>query len=179
MRVALVAHGYPPELEGGTEKSVRALAHGLVRDGVEVLVVAGSMEHEGGFRTSAAEDPVPGTGRVVRVHRIHRADLFFDHWQKSASVRVAEAFRRILRDERPDLVHVHHWIRLTRDLVACATAEGVPAAVTLHDLWTSCLVTFRVRPDTKEFCEAPLAPSPCLDCAALVPPRTPWVSGMA
>jgi glycosyltransferase involved in cell wall biosynthesis len=134
------------------------------------------MQHQEGFRTSIEEDPVPESDAVLRVRRIHRADLFFDHWQKSASARVAEAFRSILREERPDIVHVNHWIRLSRDLVACAAWEGIPAVVTLHDHWTSCLVTFRVRPDTKEFCEVPLAPSPCLACAAQVPPRTPWIT---
>ena len=177
MKVCLVAHGYPPELVGGTETSVQSLARGLVQRGIEVVVVAGSMQYEQGFRTSADEDaPAALEGKSVRVRRIHRADLYFDHWQKSGSVKAARAFRTILQEERPDLVHVHHWIRLSRDLVANAAELGIPACVTLHDLWTSCLVTFRVRPDTGEFCEVPLAPDPCLACAALLPPRTPWVT---
>jgi len=170
MKILLAAHGYPPELVGGTEVSLQSLARGLAARGHAVVVVAGSMQHEQGFRRSLAQDG------PVRVHRIHRADLYFDHWQKSASARAAQAFTDVLREERPDLVHVHHWIRLTRDLVFLAAAEGIPAVVTLHDLWTSCLVTFRVRPDTKEFCEARLGPDPCLACARHVPPRTPWVS---
>ena len=174
MKVCLVAHGYPPELLGGTEQAVQGLARGLVAGGDEVVVVAGSLDHGPQFRISEATDEVDG--RPFRVVRLHRGDLYFDHWQKSASTPVAEAFREILRVEQPDVVHVHHWIRLSRDLVATAAALGIPAVVTLHDLWTSCLVTFRVKPDTREFCEASLAPNPCLDCAKLVPPRTPWVS---
>ena len=170
MKVCLVAHGYPPELVGGTEVSVQRLARGLAAAGDDVIVVAGSIRHEDGFRVSEERDG------DVRVLRIHRADLYFEHWQKAASTRVAEAFGRILEDEGVDLVHVHHWIRLTRDLVAVAAGAGVPAVVSLHDLWTSCLVTFRVPPGTSEFCEAPLGPSPCLTCAQRVPPRTPWVS---
>jgi glycosyltransferase involved in cell wall biosynthesis len=176
MRILLVAHGYPPELEGGTEKSVQGLAHGLARRGHEVSVCAGSMDHAQGFQKSLAEDVDPESGARIAVHRIHRADLYFDHWQKSASSAVGAAFREILREVKPELVHVNHWIRLTRDLVRIAAEEHVPAVASLHDHWASCLITFRVRPDTKEFCEATLAPSPCLDCAALVPPRTPWVS---
>jgi len=175
MKVLLALHGYPPELVGGTEKACQDLARGLAAQGVEVVVVAGSMQHEGGFRTSEASEEVPGA-KPIRIVRIHRADLFFDHWQKSTSARVAGEFQRILRVEKPDLVHVHHWIRLTRDLVYRAALEAIPSVVTLHDLWTSCLITFRVRPDTGKFCEATLGPLPCLDCAALVPPRTPWVS---
>ena len=173
MKVALALHGYPPELLGGTESIVRALAHGLVREGHEVVVIAGTIRHEQGFRRSLELDEEGA--RPIRVHKIHRDDLFFDHWQKSASARASLAFRDILREEKPDLVHVHHWIRLSRDLVHRAALEGIPAVVTLHDLWTSCLVTFRVRPESGEFCESRLGPSPCLACAARVPPRTPWL----
>jgi glycosyltransferase involved in cell wall biosynthesis len=181
VKVALVVHGYPPELLGGTESTVRTLAHGLVRAGLEVVVVAGTLQHEQGFRRSLELDPVEGAGpssgvNPIRVHKIHRADLFFDHWQKSASARASLAFRDVLREERPDLVHVHHWIRLSRDLVHRAALEKIPAVVTLHDLWTTCLVTFRVKPESGEFCEAKLGPSPCITCAARVPPRTPWNS---
>lgn len=176
MKVALVLHGYPPELMGGTESSVRTLAHGLARAGLDVVVVAGTVQHEQGFRRSLELDRVGPDGPSLRVHKIHRADLFFDHWQKSASARASLAFRDILREERPDLVHVHHWIRLSRDLVHRAALERIPAVATLHDLWTTCLVTFRVRPDSGEFCHVKLGPSPCLACAALVPPRTPWSS---
>jgi glycosyltransferase involved in cell wall biosynthesis len=177
VKVLLATHGYPPELVGGTENVVRALAHGLVRHGLEVVVVAGTLQHEQGFRRSLEIDAGAGVPeRPIRVHKIHRADLFFDHWQKSASAQASLAFRDVLREERPDVVHVHHWIRLSRDLVHRAALEGVPAVATLHDLWTSCLVTFRVRPDTGEFCAVRLAPSPCLKCASFVPPRTPWLS---
>jgi glycosyltransferase involved in cell wall biosynthesis len=170
---------------GGTESATRALAHGLVRHGHEAVIVAGTLRHEQGFRRSLELDHVAGHasgapseagGRAIRVHKIHRADLYFDHWQKSASARASLAFRDVLREERPDLVHVQHWIRLSRDLVQRAAQERIPSVVTLHDLWTTCLVTFRVKPESGEFCEAPLAPSPCIRCAAQVPPRTPWLS---
>ena len=174
MKIALALHGYPPELVGGTENAARTLAHGLAAHGHEVVVVAGTLRHEQGFRRSLELDE--GAARPIRVHRIHRADLYFDHWQKSASARASLAFRDVLREERPDLVHVQHWIRLSRDLVHRAALERIPAVVTLHDLWTTCLVTFRVKPESGEFCEAKLAPSPCIRCAAQVPPRTPWLS---
>lgn len=177
MKILLAAHGYPPELVGGTESATRALAHGLVRHGHEVVVVAGTLRHEQGFRRSLELDPVEGgAGGPIRVHKIHRADLYFDHWQKSGSARASVAFRDVLREERPELVHVQHWIRLSRDLVQRAALERIPSVVTLHDLWTTCLVTFRVKPESGEFCEVRLAPSPCIRCAAQVPPRTPWLS---
>jgi len=170
VKVVLALHGYPPELIGGTEAAVQALARGLVLCGHDVCVVAGSLAHGPAFRRTQ-ETQADG----VRVVRLHRSDLYFDHWQKSFSADVSEAFAEILAEERPDVLHVHHWIRLSRDLVAVGARAGVPAVITLHDYWPTCLVTFRVRPDTQEACGVDLAPDPCLACAALVPPRTPWL----
>lgn len=174
MKIALVLHGYPPELVGGTELSARTLAHNLVALGHEVVVIAGTMDWAPGFATTTSIDE--GAERPITVHRLHRGDLYFDHWHKSREPRVARAFAAALERERPDVVHVHHWVRLTDDLVAVAARLGVPAVVTLHDLWTTCLLTFRVRPDTRRFCELEQAPANCLDCAGVLRPRTPWVS---
>ena len=179
MKVLLALHGYPPELVGGTEDSTRALARALAAAGHEPVVVAGSMQWEGGLRRSLEEDADPASGRSYRVHRIHRADPYFDHWQKGAAPAAGRLFEEVLDEERPDLVHVHHWIRLSRDLVWRAARRGVPAVATLHDLWATCLVAFRVHPAERAFCRRPLDPAHCLDCAAHVPPRTPWLDAEA
>lgn len=172
MKVLLCVHGYPPELLGGTERSAQQLARGLAAAGHQVVVVAGSLEVAGQaeLRVSEASDG------AVRVLRLHRPDLYFDHWQKSRSVRVARELRRILQAERPDVVHVLHWLRLSRDLVACAAREGVPAVVSLNDSWVSCPLAFRVDPRTRASCERELSALGCSSCAGTLPPHTPWVS---
>jgi len=176
LRIALVVHGYPPELYGGTECTVQALARGLARTGHEPFVIAGTDRHAEPRRVSRSEDRDPESGRSFRVYRIHRSDLHYGHWTKGRSPHVGRAFEELLDTERPALVHVHHWVRLTSDLVVRAARRKLPGVVTLHDLATTCLVYFRVRPDTRAFCEAPLAPDPCLDCAASVFVATPWLS---
>ena len=171
MKVLLCVHGYPPEQLGGTERSAQQLARGLVARGHEVVVVAGSLEvaSEPGLRVSEASDG------DVRVLRLHRPDLYFDHWQKSRSVRVAQELRRILQEEQPDLLHVLHWLRLSRDLVVTAARAGVPAVVSLNDHWVGCPLTFRVDPRTRASCEQPLSALGCSSCAGSLPPHTPWV----
>ncbi|MCA8975114.1 MAG: glycosyltransferase [Planctomycetes bacterium] len=176
MKILLALQGFPPELMGGTENSARETAHALVRAGHEVVIVAGSDRWQDGFRLTEQEEIESRTGRVIRVFRIHRDDLYFCHWQKSLSVAVGRTFQEVLRRERPDLVHVHHWLRLSRDLVWRAAQEGIPAMVTLHDMWSTCLVCFRIRPDTRDICTTPLAASACTGCAAHLVPRTPWRS---
>ena len=172
MRIALVAHGYPPEQVGGVELATRDLARGLARTGASVLVVAGSLRRASAAREVERSEASDGEVRVVR---LQRGDLYFDHWHKSLAPGVARAFRTLLREFAPDVVHVQHWLRLSRDLVLAAARERVPAVVTLHDAWTSCPIAFRVRSDTRLPCESPVGPLPCIACAARVPPRTPWV----
>jgi glycosyltransferase involved in cell wall biosynthesis len=176
MKVLLAAAGYPPDVCGGTERSVQSLARGLLRAGHDVVVVAGTDRFEDGFRISEDSDADPVSGRTLRVHRIHRDDLFYEHWQKSLAPRVGRAFDDILRAERPDVVHVHHWVRLTRDLVHRATVLGFPTVLSLHDYAPSCLIVHRIRPSDLSFCRSKLGTDPCLSCAQPQRPGTPFVS---
>jgi len=107
--------------------------------------------------------------------RVQRGDLYYGHWHKAVHPGVARLLVELLARERTDVLHVNHWLRLTRDLVATAARQRVPAVLTLHDAVATCLVHQRIRPATWETCEVPLAPEPCLDCAASWPPRTPWL----
>ncbi len=175
MKVLLAVHGYPPELVGGTEGSAQTLARACARRGIEVMVVAGSLEHGESFRISESTDRDPDSGAGVRVRRFHRSDLYFDHWQKLHSPEVGEAFSALLEQWQPDVVHVMHWLRLSDDLVLRATRAGLPALVTLNDHLASCLLALRVHPVQQAACTKPYSPEACLPCASQLAPRTPWV----
>ena len=123
MKILLAVHGYPPELVGGTELGVQALARAAAAAGHEVTVLAGSVDHEPRFRVTEDTDHDPGSGASIAVRRFHRSDLYFDHWQKGCSVEVTHAFRELLSEVQPDVLHVEHWLRLSNDLVATAARE--------------------------------------------------------
>ena len=165
MKILLAVHGFPPENVGGTELYVQRLARSLVARGHEVYIVAGTMRYE-------EEDPraEPFEQDGLRGTFLLRADYYFDSWEKSYCARTAALFEEIVRREQPDLVHVHHWVRLSRNLVSRAARAGVPSVVTLHDLWSTCLICFRVKPD-HSFCTAELLPRNCLDCVG----TSPWM----
>lgn len=169
-----MAPGFPPDRRGGIEQSTRALARGLVLAGLEVAVFAGTDDSqvEAWPRIERLDD----NGHVVRVHRVHRSDLYYGHWQKRRSPEVGAWFERVLAEERPDVMHLHHWVRLSDDLVLRAAVAGVPAVVTLHDLWVSCPLFFRLRPGSLRPCDEPIGPEACVPCVATVGPPTPWVS---
>ena len=159
MKILQIAHGYPKELIGGTELYVARLARELKNEGHQVSVFVGSVDWREQFHTESFElDGVPGL-------RVHRNDLYFDRWDKGYNPLVSAALRRHLVEIRPDLVHLHHWIRLSTDLVGVAARLGIPAVVTAHDLYTTCPRVFRLRGEHgDEWCEAEMGEASCTNC---------------
>src|SRR5688572_15018241 len=161
MRILQVVHGFAPECRGGTESYVLEATLALRAAGHDVPVLAGSLEP----RTPAQIVTTEVGG--ISVTRLHRSGLFLDNWEKSYDPAAALLFEQVLADIRPDVVHVHHWIRLSRNLVEIAASRGIPAVVTLHDAMVSCPRVFRVREET--LCHRPLSVDSCLTCV----PRGP------
>lgn len=157
-RIGLVVHGQPPELVGGTERLVAELGAALAVRGDTVEIFSGSIEWRPEFEVVRDES---GSVPIVRVHR---HDLFFERWDKLENPFVERAFGKWLDGYKPDLVHVHHWARLSTRLVAVAAARGVPVVVTLHDLFSTCPRYHRVKADLS-FCDVPPGPDACRNCA--------------
>ncbi len=134
MKIAFVVHGFPPELSGGTERTVEALARAMQAQGHEVLVISGSLQ------VGPVGPPVDQLDELdqdgLRVVRLHRDDLYFESWFKCYHPGVSQTLSRLFAVERPDVVHVHHWLRLTSDTARLARATGAVTAVTLHDYFT-------------------------------------------
>lgn len=158
-RVLHVVHGFPPEVIGGTEAHVERLALAQRDGGHDARVFSGSLE----WRDHVAIED--GEHRGIPVRRVHRSDLYFDRWDKGYQPEVSRAFAAYLKEFAPQVVHVHHWIRLSTDLVALAARAGIPAVVTLHDLYPSCPRVFRLKGVAgDEACEVPLAKAECTPC---------------
>jgi glycosyltransferase involved in cell wall biosynthesis len=60
-------------------------------------------------------------------------------------------------------VHIHHWVRLTCNLIEVCDRVGIPAVVTLHDYYTSCPRAFRRRADDVA-CQRMLSAESCVSC---------------
>lgn len=163
MRILHALHGFPPEFFGGSELYVRALAKSQVQGGHVVEIVAGTNE-----------DGPPGCftseHQGLTVHRLRRSGLFHERWDHGDSPAETTLYWSLLEEFRPDLVHIHHWKRLSRDLVRVAQAMDIPTVLTLHDLFVTCPRVFRVRAG-ESFCERPLSAESCGDCV----PREDWM----
>jgi glycosyltransferase involved in cell wall biosynthesis len=157
MDVLHVIHQFPPESRGGSESYLFDVAQRQRQRGLDVQVLSGSKHARD--RVVVESGPVDG----LLVHRLHRDDLFFDHHAKMWHSDVEHVFAELLRRWRPKLLHVHHWVRLTCNLIAVARQEGVPAVATLHDYYTSCPRAFRRRSDDAA-CRRALSAASCGDC---------------
>lgn len=157
MKILHVVHNFPPEFVGGTEAYLSALVELQARNGLEVVVVAGS--EVSGHGVTAEE----WAGcRVIRLHHDANTERYSVHLQIP---RLVEEFGRILAAEKPDLLHVHHYLNLGMPLVGMANTHGIPAVVTLHDFTAVCPRFFLIRPDG-DFCgdAGPLTTERCFTC---------------
>ncbi|MFO0981681.1 MAG: glycosyltransferase [Planctomycetota bacterium] len=157
MRILQVVHGFPPEVAGGTERYVELITRELAARGHELSVIAGSID----WSERLTVDTTQHAG--VPVTRIHRNDLYFDFWDKSYHPRVEAIYEQLLRDAQPEVVHVHHWVRLTSTLARTAARLGSAVVATLHDLYVTCPRVFRVR-DQDLLCDEPMGVRACVPC---------------
>lgn len=157
MDVLHVIHQFPPESRGGSESYALDLAQRQRARGIEVEVLSGT-QHPAP-EVTVTEGEVDG----LIVHRLQRNDLFFDHHAKMWHPEVEARFEQFLRERMPRLVHVHHWVRLTCNLIEVCARVGIPAVVTLHDYYTSCPRAFRRRAGD-EACRRQLSVESCGDC---------------
>jgi glycosyltransferase involved in cell wall biosynthesis len=160
MRVMMVAQWFPPII-GGEEWHVLHLGQELVQRGHEVTVVTL-------FQPGLSEFEEVGGMRVHRIRgTVQRLDrLFLYDSRKSAAPlpdpELVAAFRRILAEEQPDVVHAHNW--LVHSFLPMKRISGARLVVTLHDFSLVC-----ARKDYMFLgatnCSGP-GPSKCLRCSA-------------
>ncbi|MCB9884309.1 MAG: glycosyltransferase [Planctomycetes bacterium] len=157
MDVLHLIHQFPPESRGGSESYVLDIARRQRAVGQDAQVLSGSKHWR--------DHVLVETGEVegIPVHRLHRSDQFFDFHAKMWHPEVEHQITELLQRWRPRLVHVHHWVRLTSNLVEICARLGIPAVVTLHDYYTSCPRAFRRRLNS-DACTRTLGAASCVSC---------------
>lgn len=163
MRVLQIVHGFPQEFVAGTETYCETLSRHLLARGHECVVLAGSGQRA--TKSTLATEAQDG----LLVTRYLRAEGQARSWRDEYDPEAEVLIRGLLSLGRPDIVHLHHWLSLTSNLVAICTEMGIPVVVTLHDVWTSCARVHRIRWDGS-YCAEQRDEAPCLTCVD----RGPW-----
>ncbi len=132
MKVLLVIHGYPPRYNAGSENYTQNLAHGLYEAGIDVVIFARD------------ENPF-----LPEYQLIHESDtqkpeipvILINHPRSNIRFRnehIDLAFRDVLEELKPDIVHFGHLSHLSTGMVEQARASGAKIVFTLHDYWLMC-----------------------------------------
>ncbi|HZS77094.1 MAG TPA: glycosyltransferase family 4 protein [Ktedonobacteraceae bacterium] len=159
MRILMLSQAYPPII-GGEAQHVRTLSVELVSRGHDVAVV--TLWYEG--QAELEED------QGVRVYRIRcstaRIPWLFSHPERRRAPtfpdpEIVLALRRIIKKERPEIVHAHNW--LVYSFLPLKAWSGARLVVTLHNYNLACAKVTLLRHDT--LCEGPSFMK-CLGCAA-------------
>ncbi|MCC6347926.1 MAG: glycosyltransferase family 4 protein [Nitrospirales bacterium] len=147
---------------GGAEQACYRTARMLSDSGHEVAVA--TKRFDAGSMTETPPFPV------------HPLPVVEDHLPKSFSLYVEaikwyaiqydplarSSFRRLLRKERPDVVHFHNFQFLTFSLVREAFRQRIPLCLSVYDYWIFCPKAMLLRPDNS-FC-AEAHGTRCLPC---------------
>jgi len=154
LRIVHLVHGYPPLQHAGTE----LYAYWLVerqRDSHHVAV----------YTRTAGETHESNDG--VRVRRIRNDFTARNPLRRNAIVdrKLERDFERFLREESPDLLHVHHLAGHAFSLMGVAKRLRIPIVLQIQDWWFQCARVNRFDRDGKR-CSGP-APAKCASCATL------------
>jgi glycosyltransferase involved in cell wall biosynthesis len=133
MRILMLTQSYPP-IVGGEERAIEDLAVELAGRGHEVAVA--TMRQPGG-------EPRPSPGVRVRaidstVYRLRRlyGDRERRHAPPAPDPDAVLDLRRLLREERPDVVHAHNWA--VHSYLPLDRRGGPALVLSLHDYSMLC-----------------------------------------
>jgi glycosyltransferase involved in cell wall biosynthesis len=146
LRVVTVVHGYPPSEHAGAELAAHWLARALLERGHDVSVFARSGDAALPELSTLRErvDGVPVTRLRTAPERAESLRATY------LDARVRAAFERELAtsptSRKVDVVHVHHTIGLSIDLLDAAKRAGAKLVATLHDFWYLCPRGQRLTP---------------------------------
>ena len=131
MKILKVIHGYPMRYNAGSEVYSQMLCQGLAEH--HEVHVFSRIEDSFAPEFSIRTDKDPDDPRIIlHLVNVARSKDRYRHEEIDAH------FATLLKDLRPDVVHIGHLNHLSTSLVAKAADHDIPIVYTLHDYWLMC-----------------------------------------
>jgi glycosyltransferase involved in cell wall biosynthesis len=159
MNILMLAQFYAPVV-GGEERHVQDLSIELVKRGhtvtVATLQIPGVPEFEvdEGVQIYRIKSTTQRAGWLYKQERSHHPPI--------ADPEVSLALQRIIKREKPDIVHAHNWMLYS--FLPLKMLSGLPLVVSLHDYSLICSQKRLMQFDTT-LCSGPSLIK-CMDCSA-------------
>ena len=153
----------------GTEVLTLNLAKGLTLKGHTVEIITGHHEYD----LSHKHPPWMTVDQFedIIVHRLH---FGLSEWKANRYLAMYEPARialieKLVHDFNPDIVHFHHLIGFTAEIIPVIRGMGIPVFFTATDFWTICprFTMFNAR--SRTVCANKDDPVDCLQCLKSMP----------
>ena len=168
MKILYLNSLYSPNFVGGAERSVQALAEGIVAQGHEASVISTADQDV------ATEAVIHG----VKVHYLPYRNRYWTygdgrsgplskaawHARDSCNRPMARRVAEVARRERPDVVHTNNLVGMSVAVWDALRRLGLPIVHTLRDYYLIC-------PKSTMFSRGASCERPCLGCAPFALPR--------
>ncbi|MEM8711818.1 MAG: glycosyltransferase, partial [Planctomycetota bacterium] len=143
LRILYVVHGFPPDTWAGTEIYTFNIASEMQRRGHEVTILARSGPEADEPEFTLRRETFQGLSVIRMTHRLEFADLRESFLRSGPEI----AFRQVLGEVDPEVVHFQHLIHMSAGLVEMAKDRGLATVITCHDYWGLCARVQMIRPD--------------------------------
>ncbi len=140
MKILLVVHTFLPKYLGGTEICTYELAKKYISLGHKVVIFCTDpLSHN--TQLSVIESYYQGIKIYTVPKNINGYKKFSNTYSEK---KVLKPFKSLLKNFKPDIIHYHHLMHLSVDLVELAKISRIPQILTLHDFWFQCLTHQRI-----------------------------------
>ncbi|KAA3629083.1 MAG: glycosyltransferase [Proteobacteria bacterium] len=158
MRILHVVHHFPPESIAGCERYVLELVQAQATAGHHVHVLTRSiMSIDDGVL-----DDWDARNRVS-VSRVWDERPYMDDWYQFHVEAAENDFATLVREFKPEVVHLHHWLSLSLTLLGRVDLSTRCVVITIHDLFGTCPTGHRILPDGG-LCERDVNIDNCYPC---------------
>ncbi|MFX1457770.1 MAG: glycosyltransferase family 4 protein [Promethearchaeota archaeon] len=156
LTILVIIHGFPPYYMAGSEVYTWNKCRELSKKHNVVVFTRIEDEYQKPYEiTDKIEDDL----RIIRVNKPGRDYTFRS---KYIDFKIADIFRKNLKEIKPDIIHINHLSHLTTQIVEIIKENEIPIIFTLHDFWMICIKGQLIRDDFS-LCSGPSIEN-CIEC---------------
>jgi len=161
MKILQVIHQDPRTSLGGSETYCRHLSKGLKHKNHQVGIFFSKQSKGLNDFTIESEKGIEYYG--VDINALSTSKNRFQYTNSYANPKIPGIFKKALRAFNPDVVHIHHLLTLSVDIISLCTEGAIPVVATLHDYWYFCHRITLTLPDNSN-CQGPGGGVKCKGC---------------
>lgn len=136
MKILQVLHQFLPDHIGGIEIYTKNLSKRLSRLENDILVFTGQGDVL--WCPTKTEGMVGGVRTIYMRNKDASQKHAFSFIRTFRNHSVLALFDWVIKDFQPDIIHFHHTLYLSGEMIFLAKQRGIPTVLTVHDHWFLC-----------------------------------------